>query len=119
MKLNPSPLRPSGWFEPVECFVSGTSDAVFPTIYKPKIERSIGIQGTRDLIEQLNIPDEFQPNLPTWKMWLKNIPNGYEELCSNGEPIAKLNAQIDKFYKTAIEHELDLSHVTFKVRCQI
>ena len=57
----------------------------------------------------MDISNEFSPDDKTWLEWLKNIPQGYNEIINinkinNIEEIEKLNAQVNHFYRTALEN---------------
>ena len=68
LKLNESPLNPSGLFAPRECFLTEDSDPVFPTLSKKDLKEYLK-EDSEKFINRLKLKESFSPNKQNWKTW--------------------------------------------------
>ena len=111
LKLNESPLNPSGLFAPRECFLTEDSDPVFPTLSKKDLKEQLK-EDSEKFINRLKLKESFSPNKQNWKTWIEQLPSGYEELLNKNHNPAILKGQIIEFYDRFLKsdiNDIDLS----------
>lgn len=115
LKMTPSPLNPSGFFSPSECFLSEGTDDIFPTISKSLIGKILGKEAGERCIAKLRLKENFAPSPDVWAVWLENFSKGFASLLSEHSSPELLNAQTDAFFKAFIDAPIEYFHLNTDV----